>query len=143
MTVSPAPTPMVSPSPRSTPALSAVVTPTPAPPTALPTTVVPTPRGTPATAAPAAAREESVAVVQFSYQPSDLTVQLGTTVVWTNEDASRHTVTSGPSDEPDGRFDSGPLEQGESFEHTFTEVGVYEYYCDLHPRMTARIVVQP
>ena len=46
------------------------------------------------------------------------------------------TVTSGPV-----KFDSGTLQKGESFSYTFKETGTYEYYCAVHPDMTASVKV--
>ena len=80
-----------------------------------------------------------------AYEPLDLTVPAGTTVRWTNMDAIAHTVTSGVSDgsagTADGRFDSGFLDQGETFTFTFTEPGTYPYYCIPHPWMRGTVTV--
>lgn len=80
-----------------------------------------------------------------AYDPLELEVPVGTTVRWTNEDAIAHTVTSGVSDgttgDGDGRFDSGFLEQGDSFTYTFTEPGEFPYFCIPHPWMKGKIIV--
>lgn len=57
---------------------------------------------------------------------------------WTNEDTAPHTVTttSGPA-----KFDSGNLGKGESWSYTFTKAGTYQYYCAVHPDMTASVTV--
>lgn len=66
--------------------------------------------------------------------PSAVDIRAGDTVSWTNHDASSHTVTSGsPSTGPTGVFDSSLMISGETFEYTFEEPGVYEYYCLVHP----------
>jgi plastocyanin len=63
-----------------------------------------------------------------AYDPSPLTVAVGTTVRWTNSDPVAHTVTSST-----GAFTgSGQLNQGQFFEHTFGTSGTYNYYCTLH-----------
>ena len=69
----------------------------------------------------------------------DLTVDVGTTVVWTNLDRVQHTVTSGsPSDaDPGSLFDSGAdfadwVAEGQSYSFTFNQVGVFPYYCRVH-----------
>lgn len=74
-------------------------------------------------------------------QPADysvnvLEVKVGDTVTWTNDDAMMHTVTSA-----DGGFDSGLLAAGDTWSHTFTEPGEYEYLCTPHPWMRATVVV--
>ena len=80
-----------------------------------------------------------------AYDPNDLTVAVGTTVRWTNADAVAHTVTSGVSDgtlgEADGVFDSGFLEQGQTFSYTFTEAGEFDYFCTPHPWMRGKVTV--
>ncbi len=69
----------------------------------------------------------------------------GMTIRWTNHDTVAHTVTSGASDglagTPDGRFDSGFMEPGATFMHTFEEAGVFPYYCIPHPWMRGTLVV--
>ena len=80
------------------------------------------------------------------YAPREITVDTGTKVVWTNNDTQGHTVTSGnPSDADFGSlFDSSfPLmKTGETFEHTFNALGEYPYFCQVHPLMTAKVIVK-
>lgn len=82
-----------------------------------------------------------------AYDPITLTIPAGTTVRWTNGDNIAHTVTSGVSDgttgTPDGRFDSGFLNPGDTFTFTFEEAAEYDYYCIPHPWMRARVIVTP
>jgi plastocyanin len=67
-----------------------------------------------------------------------LSVPVGTTVTWTNDDEGQmHTVTAA-----DGAFDSGFLATGHSFSYTFDEAGEFEYYCIPHPWMRAKVVVE-
>ncbi len=77
------------------------------------------------------------------YQPDSLTVSAGTTVIWTNNDNTIHTVTQGnPEDfESDSLFDSGILATGKTFSFKFSDKGVYDYYCTLHPFMKGSITV--
>jgi nitrite reductase (NO-forming) len=74
------------------------------------------------------------------YSPGTLTVVLGVngTVTWVNNDSSPHTVTA-----TDGSFNSGNLNGGQSWSHTFTEPGTYTYYCSYHPWMKGTIIVKP
>lgn len=82
---------------------------------------------------------------ELAYDPLNLEVKVGTTVTWTNADQVAHTVTSGASDgargTPDGLFDSGFLDPGESYSYTFTEVGELSYYCIPHPWMVGSVTV--
>ena len=77
-----------------------------------------------------------VDVVAFAYQPTDLTVPVGTTVVWKNLDPVAHTVT-----DVDYAYDSGLFEEAGTFEKTFDAPGVYTYFCLPHPTMIARVEV--
>ena len=77
------------------------------------------------------------------YVESDITVGVGATVTWTNDDTAAHTVTSGtPTDGPDGVFDSSIVMSGATFEHTFEEAGQYDYFCIVHPWMTGKVTVE-
>lgn len=79
---------------------------------------------------------KSVNIQGFDFQPQTLSVTAGTTVVWTNQDAASHTVTS-----KGNAFDSGSLGNGESFSFTFNEPGTFDYLCRFHRDMTGRINV--
>ena len=76
-----------------------------------------------------------------AYQPNPVQVSVGTTVTWTNDDAQPHTATSGEAVTPDGRFDSGIMAPGATFDFTFTEAGEYPYFCLLHPNMVGTVSV--
>ena len=77
-----------------------------------------------------------IEIEDFAYAPASLTVKVGTTVTWTNKDNVRHTVTSDT-----GVFDSGLFGKDASFSFTFTEVGVFPYFCTPHPYMVATVTV--
>ena len=52
------------------------------------------------------------------------------------------TTTSGsPAGGPDGVFDSGITMPGTSFSQTFDDLGVYDYFCMVHPWMTGKVTV--
>jgi amicyanin len=85
---------------------------------------------------PVRAANHAVAIAEFAFAPETLTITAGDTVTWTNEDAVIHTATG-----VNGAFDSGDLDQGESYSLTFTTPGTYDYLCTPHPMMTGRIVV--
>ena len=74
--------------------------------------------------------------------PSEVTINVGGEVIWTN-DGSNTTITSGtPNDGPDGEFDSGMLSAGSSFSHKFEEAGEYHYFSMIHPWIQGVIIVQ-
>ena len=90
------------------------------------------------TRAHAAERSSAVIAVQeFKFAPSVLTVRVGTTVRWTNHDEETHTITSAT-----GAFASAGLGHEEGFSQIFTRPGRYEYFCALHPHMKATVVVR-
>lgn len=79
------------------------------------------------------------------YDPEVVETTVGSMVVWTNDDTTLHTVTSGVVESntpaPDGIFDSEFLQQGAEFRWVFDEPGEYDYYCTLHPYMTGKVIV--
>jgi nitrite reductase (NO-forming) len=80
-----------------------------------------------------------------AYSPQALSVSAGTTVTWVNNDKVFHTITSGTSNgtvtEPSGDFDSGEVQPGETFEHTFSDEGTFDYFCTPHPWMIGQVEV--
>ncbi len=78
---------------------------------------------------------EAVSIAGFAFAPGDMTVPVGSTVTWTNQDKAAHTVTG------DG-FDSGSLAQSATFSHTFATKGRFAYHCQFHASMVAVVTVQ-
>lgn len=78
----------------------------------------------------------TVFIQGFKFQPADLTVNVGDTVEFTNQDMVPHNAVS------QGKFDSGKLEQGKSWKYTATEKGTFDYLCTFHPNMKGKLVVQ-
>ena len=78
-----------------------------------------------------------------AFQPVDVTIAVGGTVRWVNEDSTYHTVTSTAHQEvrrPSGRFDGVLDTAGEAFTVTFTDPGTYFYYCQPHAEFMAGVV---
>lgn len=84
-----------------------------------------------------AGNEASVTIDDFAFSPGALTVSVGTTITWTNDQGLTHTVTA-----DDGSFDSGRLATGDTFSQTFDTTGIFAYHCTIHPSMTATVIVQ-
>src|SRR3989454_6475864 len=80
-----------------------------------------------------------IKIDNFSFGPATVTVSVGSTVTWTNRDDIPHTVVS--TDDPKV-FKSKVLDTDEKFSFTFTKAGTYPYFCSIHPKMTAKVVVQ-
>jgi plastocyanin len=91
-----------------------------------------------ATAGAAGEADVRVLIVGRAYQPSQLTVGLGQTVVWRDESFGQHTVTS-----VDGLFNSGVMSTGSSYTMTFAKAGTFNYVCTIHPTMKGSIIVLP
>jgi plastocyanin len=89
-----------------------------------------------AAAAPGAAGPQ-VEIKNHKYLPATLTVPVGTTVTWINRDDDVHTVVSTAQ-----KFNSRGIDNDERFSQTFTAPGTYEYFCTLHPLMTAKVIVK-
>jgi plastocyanin len=89
-------------------------------------------------ATPVRAAEVAVDISDFAFQPGTVTIQVGDTVTWTNNDSVAHTATS--TDDP-ALFD-GEMAPGESFSFTFTEAGSFAYFCEIHPEMEGTVVVE-
>ncbi|MGE3858969.1 MAG: plastocyanin/azurin family copper-binding protein [Nitrososphaeraceae archaeon] len=70
------------------------------------------------------------------YVPDEISVSVGTSVTWTNDDATIHTVT-----DRGGSFDSSIIAPSVIWENTFDTVGEFDYYCTLHPFMTGKVTV--
>ena len=77
-----------------------------------------------------------VAIQGFAFHPPSLTVPVGSTITWTNQDSAPHTATA-----KDGSFDTGTLKQGQSMTITFSKAGTFAYYCQFHPFMLGTVTV--
>jgi plastocyanin len=78
-----------------------------------------------------------VKIDNYSFMPGDLTVSAGTTVTWVNHDDVPHTVRNN-----DGTIKSKALDTDDKFSMTFDKPGTYEYFCSIHPKMTAKVLVK-
>lgn len=89
------------------------------------------------------------------YNPAEVTVQVGQSIVWKNNDDEAHTVTCDPEKVenkdmvalPEGAtpFDSGDIKAGDTFRMSFSVPGTYKYACLHHADhgLMGTIVVQP
>jgi plastocyanin len=92
--------------------------------------------------APAARAPRRVALLQKNktFQPRVLAVPMGSSVDFPNNDGIFHNVFSLSEPQP---FDLGLYRAGDSKQRTFTSPGIYRVFCNIHPQMTAIIVVTP
>ncbi len=79
-----------------------------------------------------------VKIDNFSFAPATLTVPVGATVTWVNQDDVPHNIVSS-----EGKTLKSPvLDTDQKFSYTFAKAGTYPYYCGIHPKMTAKVIVQ-
>ncbi len=83
----------------------------------------------------AAENEGAVAIADFAFTPGEVSVPVGGSVVWTNNDDQPHTATSA------GAFDSGSIQPQTSVTVAFVTAGTFAYICSFHPFMTGMVVV--
>lgn len=84
---------------------------------------------------------QQVTIQNYAYGPPSVTIPVGSTVTWTNQDSGvDHTTTSDASSAV--AWDSGNLAPGAAYSVTFTQPGTFTYHCSIHPFMTGTIVVQ-
>ncbi len=77
----------------------------------------------------------AITIKNFAFNPGTLTVKAGTTVVWTNQDSVQHQIKA-------DTFNSQRLNQGDSYQFTFSQKGTYSYSCAIHPSMTGTVIVE-
>jgi plastocyanin len=86
-----------------------------------------------------------VAVTEEGYLPSELTIETGDEITWTNKDDTVHSVSSGVREL--WTFDSGEINPGEKFTFEFLKgtIGTHTYYCKFHgnEEMEGLIIVKP
>ena len=109
-----------------------------------PTEKTTTPTSTPtSTPAPISQETEAVATEQGisislqapEFNPSDVTISVGDTVTWTNNDPGRHAIRI-------GNENSYELPAGGSYSYTFNEAGTFNYVCSFHLNERGTIIVE-
>ena len=98
--------------------------------------------------ADAPAGDPTITLKLIAFTPTDLQLAAGGVVTWRQDDVATHTVTSGRVEQtggtatakPDGRFDSGTITKGQTFQFSFAEPGAYPFFCAIHPATMTGIV---
>ncbi len=91
--------------------------------------------------------------VEVWYDPPTISIKVGDSVTWFNDDREGHTVTSGQGSgrfgwmsddfgQADGFFDSGRFLPGDSWSYKFEEKGTFRYFCTIHPWMEGIVLVE-
>ncbi|MGI8913335.1 MAG: cupredoxin domain-containing protein [Chloroflexota bacterium] len=78
----------------------------------------------------------AVSIHNFAFNPQVITVPVGATVTWTNDDIEQHTATA-----DDKSFNSDAINNGKTFAFTFTKAGTFRYSCLIHPDMIGQVIV--
>lgn len=84
-----------------------------------------------------ASKAYNVEIKDFSFTPTTITVPVGAKITWVNKDEQPHTVVS-----TNDAFRSKALDTDEQFSFTFVKPGTYKYFCSVHPKMVATVVVE-
>jgi amicyanin len=83
-----------------------------------------------------AVHTDHVKIAKFAFAPAAITIVVGASVTWTNEDGIQHDVFAPPVG-----LKSPVLNQNDSYSHTFSKPGTYRYICSIHPVMHGTVVV--
>ena len=80
----------------------------------------------------------NIEINNFKFQTAELTINAGDTIIWTNKESIRHTVTSDSGTE----LNSDYLSENRVYSHTFNQTGAFDYHCKPHPYMKGKIIVR-
>ena len=89
-----------------------------------------------ATTAASAVAKNEISIKGNAFSPDSLSIKVGDTVTWINNDSYAHTVKASK-----GEFDSGNMANGAKFSFTFDKEGTIDYICGIHTFMTGKIIV--
>jgi plastocyanin len=78
-----------------------------------------------------------IEIADFTFQPRELILNVGDTVVWVNSDIAPHTATA-----RDGSWHTGTLNRGEETAIVFPSPDHFDYLCQFHPMMKAHLIVK-
>ena len=90
-----------------------------------------------------ASGQTMVVIQNFAFNPPQIKVKKGTTVIWRNLDSAPHLVASdnNPAQTHLSGLLSSYLSSGEEYRFTFNTVGDFGYHCQVHPDMLGRVTV--
>lgn len=78
----------------------------------------------------------AVTIRNSNFNPTTVNINVNQTVIWRNEDDIAHLIVAN-----NGEFNSGTLDNGDSFSFKFENLGTYDYHCSIHPSMKGRIII--
>ena len=79
----------------------------------------------------------SVHIDNFTFTPQEITITRGTTLTWVNDDDIPHTIAANNK-----AFRSKAMDTEQKYSFMFSEPGIYEYFCSLHPHMQGKVIVK-
>lgn len=79
----------------------------------------------------------TVTIQNFAFSPTTITINVGDTVTWQNNDSTIHHIIAN-----DGSFDLGDVVSGATSSFKFVTAGTYNYHCSIHTYMTGTVIVQ-
>ena len=82
------------------------------------------------------ASTHQISIDDMAFNPDNITIAAGDTVVWTNNMGMTHTATG-----DSGEFDSGNIAPNKTFSHTFGDAGTITYHCKIHTFLTGTVEV--
>ena len=75
--------------------------------------------------------------------PSTVTIEVGETVTWENNDTAAHTASGGSAEDGlTGPWDSSLIMAGGSYSYTADTAGTFDYFCMVHPWMAGTVIVE-
>jgi plastocyanin len=85
--------------------------------------------------------DKTVDMKDIQFVPKAVSIKAGQTIEWKNSDSVGHNVTEekGPGGK---KFASSLVNNGDTFKHTFTTPGTYDYVCTIHPNQTGTVTVK-
>jgi len=103
----------------------------------------PNPPASPGTTQTQVPGAPTVNIQNFAFIPASITVPVGTTVTWTNQDPTDHPIVNDAqgSVAQGAIFSSGSLPKGASYSFKFDNPGTYPYHCTAHPSMKGTVIV--
>jgi plastocyanin len=85
----------------------------------------------------AVAADAQVVIDNFTFSPTPLKVNAGTTVTWVNHDDIPHSIVC-----PALKVHSHALDTDDTFTYKFDQAGTFDYLCGNHPHMRGQVVVE-
>jgi plastocyanin len=87
----------------------------------------------------ASAAEATVTQKGIAFQPAQITIKPGDSIVFVNQDGFGHNVYS---ESANGAFDIGLQQPNQRTAVPFRRDGTFEVQCRIHPKMKLKVTVQ-